>query len=399
ARREAARKAAAAKRAAAQRAAARAAAKRAAARRAAAQARAKAQRAAAKRAAAKRAAARKAAARPKPRPKPRSQPKTKPKPSQAKRPARKAAKEAKSEAKEQAKEAVQGEIECRSNGNSFTPGTLVVMADGSTKPIEKVKTGDKVLATDPKTGKTSAQMASSTIVGKGEKHLVSVDLALHKAKTDKSGQPAKTMTVKATEGHPFWVASLREWVKASDLKPGQWLQTSAGTWIQVKSVKSWTTKATVHNLTVTDTHTYYVRAGSAAVLVHNCKSDDDLQKDADALHETVRDRYGDRAYNGTTVTTAELNGELVYAVNRNKTNPEMRALAEQLGYRRVSGRKFTGPNQTDAEQILLNAVDNGAVGSSGRMATSRIPCGPERQNCRTRIPKYPGIRLVGRFGG
>src|SRR5205807_4810627 len=31
--------------------------------------------------------------------------------------------------------------------NSFTAGTRVVMADGTTKPIEKIKPGDQVLAT------------------------------------------------------------------------------------------------------------------------------------------------------------------------------------------------------------------------------------------------------------
>ncbi|WP_282572384.1 hypothetical protein [Streptomyces sp. D2-8] len=33
--------------------------------------------------------------------------------------------------------------------NSFVPGTRVLMAAGSTKPIEKVDVGDKVIATDP----------------------------------------------------------------------------------------------------------------------------------------------------------------------------------------------------------------------------------------------------------
>lgn len=269
ARREAARKAAAAKRAAAKRAAARAAAKRAAARRAAAQARARAARAAAKKAAARRAAARKAAARPKPRAKPRSQPKPRPKPSQVKRAVKKVAKEVREEAKETAKDEAQGAA-CESN--SFKPGTRVLMADGSTKPIEKVKVGDKVIATDPRTGKTSVQTATATIVGKGSKDLVRVTLTVH----DGSAAKAKTTTVTATAGHPFWVPSLREWVDAGELKPGQWLQTSSGTWIQIGSVEAWTAKATVHNLTVTDVHTYYVQAGNTAVLVHNCDQYKDL---------------------------------------------------------------------------------------------------------------------------
>ncbi|MER5218754.1 RHS repeat-associated core domain-containing protein, partial [Streptomyces sp. NPDC002838] len=249
ARREAARKAAAAKRAAAKRAAARAAAKRAAARRAAAQARARAARAAAKRAAARRAAARKAAARPKPRAKPRSQPKPRPKPSQVKRAVKKVAKEVRNEARETAKDEAQGAV-CEAN--SFTPGTQVLMADGSTKPIEKVKTGDKIIATDPKTGKTTVQTATATITGKGTKQLVKVTLSVH----DGSKSRTKTTTVTATAGHPFWVPTLREWINAGELKPGQWLQTSSGTWTQISAIQAWTARqATVHNLTVTDTHT------------------------------------------------------------------------------------------------------------------------------------------------
>ncbi|WP_308311354.1 polymorphic toxin-type HINT domain-containing protein [Streptomyces sp. D2-8] len=285
ARREAARKAAAAKRAAAKRAAARAAAKRAAARRAAAQARARAARAAARKAAARRAAARKAAARPKPRAKPRSQPKARPKPSQVKRAVKKVAREVRDEAKETAKDEAQN-IGCES-ANSFVPGTRVLMADGSTKPIEKVKVGDKVIATDPKTGRTSVQTATATILGKGTKRLVKVTLSIHDgASSSKSG--TKTTTVTATAGHPFWVPSLREWIDAGELKPGQWLQTSSGTWVQVGAVEAWTAAgATVHNLTVTDAHTFYVLAGTSAVLAHNC----DLSARAGEIHAAEPDAF------------------------------------------------------------------------------------------------------------
>lgn len=58
-------------------------------------------------------------------------------------------------------------IKCK---NSFVPGTLVVMADGSRKPIEDVKTGDVVLVTDPVTGKTTTKPVVATIIGQGTKH-------------------------------------------------------------------------------------------------------------------------------------------------------------------------------------------------------------------------------------
>lgn len=279
--------------------------------------------------------------------------------------------------------------------NSFTPETRVLMADGSTKAIKDVKAGDKVMASDPETGETQMEEVTAEINGQGLKHLVKVAIDID----GKKG--SKTAEVTATDGHPFWVPELRAWIQATDLQAGEWLQTGAGTRVQITAIKRWTaTDATVHNLTVSRLHTYYVLAGTTSLLVHNCKTDGELQADADAIHETWRARYGDRAYNGTTVTTAELDGELVYAVNRGKIQPDAAALAESLGYRRVYGKRFTGPKQTDAEQILLNAVDMGEVGSTGRMATSRVPCGERRQNCGGRIggAVYQAIRVVGKWG-
>ncbi|BCB79618.1 hypothetical protein Pflav_060280 [Phytohabitans flavus] len=45
--------------------------------------------------------------------------------------------------------------------NSFAPGTHVLMADGSTKPIEDVEVGEEVVATDPITGRTEAKAVTA----------------------------------------------------------------------------------------------------------------------------------------------------------------------------------------------------------------------------------------------
>jgi len=75
----------------------------------------------------------------------------------------------------------------------------------------------------------------------------------------------------ATDEHPCWVGGdLNAWVNAKDLKPGMWLRTSAGTYVQVTAIKSWTASdQRVHNLTVADHHTYYVLAAGTPVLTHN----------------------------------------------------------------------------------------------------------------------------------
>jgi RHS repeat-associated protein len=147
-------------------------------------------------------------------------------------------------------------------GNSFVPGTEVQMADGSRRRIEDVKPGDQVLATDPETGRTAARTVTATITGEGEKHLVDISV-------DNDGDHTADGTVTATDGHPFWVADVRQWRDAKDIKPGDLLRTSAGTYVQVTTVAQRTAAQQVHNLTVDDLHTYYVIAGNVPVLVHN----------------------------------------------------------------------------------------------------------------------------------
>ncbi|WP_240958500.1 polymorphic toxin-type HINT domain-containing protein [Streptomyces chilikensis] len=148
--------------------------------------------------------------------------------------------------------------------NSFTPSTRVLMADGATKAIKDVRIGDKVIARDPETGETSVQTVTAEIKGEGLKRLVMITI-------DVDGEAGtKTAKVTATDGHPFWVPELRAWVDATDLESGNWLETSAGTRVQVTAVKrSSVTSATVYNLTVSSAHTYYVLAGATPVLVHN----------------------------------------------------------------------------------------------------------------------------------
>ncbi|MFI0263808.1 RHS repeat-associated core domain-containing protein [Streptomyces sp. NPDC017056] len=236
--------------------------------------------------------------RPKPRAKPQPRPKPHPKPKQAKpQGSRQIKKEIKQEVKEQVKEQVKEAAQPQQNQscatNSFVPGTKVLMADGTRKPIEDVKTGDKVLATDPETGETKAEPVVATIIGEGSKDLVRLSVRTSaegpgkdaapatarpgdSGKTVKVSQPAdpdgSTGSLIATDGHPFWVPDLKKWLDAGDLKPGQWLRTSSGTWLQITAVRAWTQNATVHNLTVQSVHTYYAVAGATPVLVHNCSS-------------------------------------------------------------------------------------------------------------------------------
>jgi RHS repeat-associated protein len=161
--------------------------------------------------------------------------------------------------------------------NSFKPGTLVLLADGTRKPIEQLRLGDKVVATDPVTGKTSAEPVVRTIIGQGTKDLV--DLQTTTVAADGTSTIAK---LTATTGHPFYLPETAKWVDAGDLTPGSHLAAlTTPRDVTITSACKYTTQATVYNLTVERVQTYYVLAGAAPVLVHDCgKSVDDLYEKA-----------------------------------------------------------------------------------------------------------------------
>lgn len=76
---------------------------------------------------------------------------------------------------------------------------------------------------------------------------------------------------------------------SSDLKTGDRLRTPAGELREVVGTHAWTEMRTVYNLTVDDMHTYYVAAGSAAVLVHNAKVDKKCKLQIDHVGQVAPD--------------------------------------------------------------------------------------------------------------
>ncbi|MBC6451700.1 RHS repeat-associated core domain-containing protein [Actinokineospora xionganensis] len=148
--------------------------------------------------------------------------------------------------------------------HSFPPGTLVLMADGSRKPIEEVDVGDEVVATDPETGESSGRKVTATWTHNDEPERTELTV-------DVDGPAGTaTTTISATDWHPFWVADLSDWVPVADVAVGSWLRTSSGTWVQVTAKRHFAGTGVVHDLTVDGIHSYHVGAAAVSLLVHNC---------------------------------------------------------------------------------------------------------------------------------
>jgi RHS repeat-associated protein len=138
--------------------------------------------------------------------------------------------------------------------NSFTADTPVTMADGTSKPISQVRVGERVLATDPQTGKTQPRPVAAIIVHAGTHRIVELTLA------DGS-------RISATDHHPFWDATTHRFTDAIDLHTGDQVLEPDGTLIPITALNTKVEDLTAYNLTITGTHTYY--AGTTAILVHN----------------------------------------------------------------------------------------------------------------------------------
>jgi hypothetical protein len=102
--------------------------------------------------------------------------------------------------------------------NSFTAGTMVLMADGSLLPISKIVVGDKVEATDPTTGKTVAATVSHLFIND--------DHNLAEVTVRDAG--AATATLDATQGHRFWDVTRDAWVVTDQLADGDQLLSDTG---------------------------------------------------------------------------------------------------------------------------------------------------------------------------
>ncbi|WP_460707504.1 polymorphic toxin-type HINT domain-containing protein [Myceligenerans halotolerans] len=140
---------------------------------------------------------------------------------------------------------------CRAK--SFSGDTLVLMADGTHKPIEEVKVGDEVIATDPETGEQGAREVTHVWVHQDDLFEFEVEGEL----------------IVTTEDHPFWSVTDESWERTEQLALGEEVFSADGQALTVTQEADIAAPETgpAYNLTVAGLHTYHV--GKANVLVHN----------------------------------------------------------------------------------------------------------------------------------
>ncbi|MFX4271593.1 polymorphic toxin-type HINT domain-containing protein [Propionibacteriaceae bacterium Y1685] len=147
-----------------------------------------------------------------------------------------------------------GQVLQKCGARSFAGATLVLMADGTHKPISQIEAGDMVWAADPETGQEGAQKVEVVWVHLDEL----IDLAL-----------ADGTTITTTEDHPFWNDTDGAYQDAQDLDPGDQVLTANGDTLPVAGLRIATRHTDyAYNLTVTNIHTYHVSPDE--ILVHNC---------------------------------------------------------------------------------------------------------------------------------
>ncbi|MFC5074067.1 Hint domain-containing protein [Kitasatospora cinereorecta] len=143
--------------------------------------------------------------------------------------------------------------------HSFLPGTLVLLADGRRVPIETVRTGMRVEASDPGTGASGGRPVTRTFTTYDDKEFTRLTVRT----------PSRTAVVTATDSHPFWLADERRWADAGDIRPGARLRTDLGGSLRVLAARHYVQRQITHDLAVEGVHTYFVGVGAANALVHN----------------------------------------------------------------------------------------------------------------------------------
>ncbi len=110
-------------------------------------------------------------------------------------------------------------------------GTPILLADGTTKPVEEIRTGDRVLAYDEAT----KSVGPSAVLDVHRPYVTTDYVVINEM-------------IRVTENHPF--LSKDEWVPAGRLRVGDLLTTADGEDMPIASIQRVGTAAMVYNFRV-----------------------------------------------------------------------------------------------------------------------------------------------------
>lgn len=131
----------------------------------------------------------------------------------------------------------------------FLPGTKVSMADGTTKNIEDIIQGDKLLSFDVNDNKAVNNTVANTLVHDSNK-----------------GYFILNNTLKVTGNHTLWSPTERTWKPVEEYKIGEYILNSANESTKITSKKYVKGTFTVYNLhTLLEPHNYF----ADGILAHN----------------------------------------------------------------------------------------------------------------------------------
>lgn len=151
-------------------------------------------------------------------------------------------------------------------GICFAAGTPVLLADGTTKPIETLQPGDRVLSA-PENDVEGAVAAKT------------VERVFHNPPSELIRLTIGGTELRSTPPHLFYVRD-KGWTAAEDLEVGDQLRTPDARWVTLDAKEAQPDPEPVFNFRVADYHTYFVGdpASGEAVLVHN-----EYDQDADTV--------------------------------------------------------------------------------------------------------------------
>jgi RHS repeat-associated protein len=158
----------------------------------------------------------------------------------------------------------------------FVAGTSIVMADGSTKAIERVKPGDFVLTRD-ENGNSNTPLKNGKVV-RTFVHRISGTLLLKL----EDGQIIET-----TDEHPFYVPD-KGFVAAGKLTVRDRIAEDIDETTRILAIVRLSEPKTVYNFEVEGSHTYFVRAGNDDLWVHNKR----ITPHTDKIRKDWENEYG-----------------------------------------------------------------------------------------------------------